>query len=411
MRRIIGTILFVGGLGTLAVLAIFTVQPHSQLIFSSRSMLGALWHDYKARFVEADTGRTVDPARDYASTSEGQAYTMLRAVWMDDKITFDQTWKWTKANLLRPDGTLSWLYGRGSDGSWGIRTDQGGQNTASDADVDAALALAFAYARWQQPEYIASAQKIISGIWNTEVFAANGQPVLAADNLEKTSTAPDALVNPSYFAPYAYRIFARLDQSHDWNALIDSSYRILAQSASANLDTGRSAGLLPDWISVNKATGGIKPAFLPDTSSNFGYEALRSPWRLALDFKWSGDPRASQVLSRLDFISEEWRLRKKIFATYKHDGSVAGAYENPAMYGGSLGYFLVEKPDEAAQIYEDKLAVLFSSDLLAWKKPLSYYDSNWAWFGLALYNGALYDFSPYLPAPVAGAATSNIAKK
>ena len=39
---------------------------------------------------------------------------MLRAVWMGDKQTFDQSWTWTKDNLQHKttDHLFSWLFGK-----------------------------------------------------------------------------------------------------------------------------------------------------------------------------------------------------------------------------------------------------------------------------------------------------------
>ena len=65
----------------------------------------------QAEFVEQGTGRTLDPSQGGITTSEGQSYTMMRAVWSDDRATFDSSWQWTKDNLQRPDRLLSWRFG------------------------------------------------------------------------------------------------------------------------------------------------------------------------------------------------------------------------------------------------------------------------------------------------------------
>src|SRR5262245_57118865 len=56
------------------------------------------WKAYVAGFVEAD-GRVVDRRAGGISTSEGQAYAMLRAVWLRDRAVFDKTYAWGLANL------------------------------------------------------------------------------------------------------------------------------------------------------------------------------------------------------------------------------------------------------------------------------------------------------------------------
>src|SRR4051812_28248555 len=73
------------------------------VVFSQKTMLTALWEEYKKHYWEADTGRTIDRQRNNVTTSEGQSYTLLRAVWQDDQPTFDKTWKWTKDISQRSD--------------------------------------------------------------------------------------------------------------------------------------------------------------------------------------------------------------------------------------------------------------------------------------------------------------------
>jgi hypothetical protein len=80
-----------------------------------------------------------------------------------------------------------------------------------------------------------------------------------------------------------------------------------------------------------------------------------------------------------------WQSAGKLDTTYSHAGVPLAGYETPAMYGGTIGYFLLEHPTEAAQIYREKLAGSFDAATNSWKTPLSYYDDNWTWFGIGLY--------------------------
>src|ERR1700674_5745842 len=50
------------------------------------SLLAAAWSGYKDCFIQPD-GRVIDFQRDQVTTSEGQSYAMLRAVWMNDRTT------------------------------------------------------------------------------------------------------------------------------------------------------------------------------------------------------------------------------------------------------------------------------------------------------------------------------------
>jgi endo-1,4-beta-D-glucanase Y len=233
--RILGYILVLIALVTLAYIAYRNIeQSQDTLIFAPTQLLGATWADYKNEYLEADTGRTLDKQRDNITTSEGQSYTMLRAVWMGDKETFDQAWQWTKDNLAHEEDNLfAWLFGERPDGTYGVLTAQNGQTSASDGDTDIAVALLFAYARWQDPMYLGDARVIVNDIWEYEVVSVEGIPYLASNNIEKSLGNEWVLINPSYFHPAAYKIFARIDPGHNWNALAQSSYDLLERSSEA----------------------------------------------------------------------------------------------------------------------------------------------------------------------------------
>jgi endoglucanase len=359
------------------------------LVFSEKEMLTLLWNNYKHNYIEQDTGRTLDIQQNNITTSEGQSYTMLRAVWMDDKETFDKAYKWSMENLNREEDHLfSWLFGKKADGTYGVLSDRGGYNSATDADVDIALALIFAHKRWNDKAYLDEAKLIVDDVWEKEVIIIAGKPYLVANNLEKFTSAKP-IINVSYFAPYAYRIFADIDPDHNWEGLVDTSYEVLAQTASSTLDKKSSVGLPPDWIVINKTTAKVEPTNINNLTTNFGYDALRTPWRIALDYQWNKEPRAKAYLDKLQFLSNTWQANKSISSIYSHDGLIVVENEVPAMYGGIIGYFAVSDPELGKEVYEQKIKFLFNQDTNTFKNDLSYYSDNWVWFGIGLYHNLL----------------------
>jgi endoglucanase len=359
------------------------------VIFSPKPMLNGLWNTYKDEYIEKSTNRTLDKQQNNITTSEGQSYTMLRAVWQDDKSTFDATWKWTKENLQRPDDNLfAWLFGQKSDGTYGVLSDKGGNNSASDADSDIAMALLFAYSRWQEPQYLDEAKKIISAMWEHEVITVADTPYLAANNLEQKSEST-IVINPSYFAPYAYRMFAEVDTEHPWLKLVDSSYDVLERSSIDKLDNASSGGLPPDWVFLDKKTGKLVPPTYSGLTTNYSYDAMRIPWRLALDYRWYQEPRAKKIFDRFTVLEKEWSDKNVLYPTHTHDGGATTQGESPAMYGTSIAYFAVQNESTAKDIYDKKLRTLYNPDTFSWKGTLSYYDDNWTWFGLAYYHNEL----------------------
>ena len=392
--RIIGISIIVIGLGVMIfVLAFSSDKVDEKKVFSRSTMLSGLWNSYKLEYWEEGTGRTLDKQQNDITTSEGQSYTMLRAVWQSDKDTFDTSWDWTKEQLQREDNLFSWRWGEKADGTYGVLTDEGGQNTAADADSDIALSLVMAASRWQQASYLTDAEAVIDAIWEEEVLIVKGVPYLASNNLEKSSLK-DAVMNPSYLSPYAFRVFDKVDTNpkHDWMALVDSSYDFINKSMDSKLDTAETAQLVPDWVLLNKQTGELRA---PDAeagtnlTTRYGYDAMRTAWRLGLDYQWNKEPRATSTLEKMDILGREWKNNKTIYSIYSHDGTVVSKDEPPEVYGTSMGYFKTVDRDTADEIYKTKLETLYDQNDNKWVIPMSYYSDNWTWFGMALYDNRL----------------------
>ncbi len=363
--------------------AIAAVAADRPMVRSQDAALTDLWRVYKDVYLQPGTRRTTDLQNGGITTSEGESYTMLRAVWMDDQQTFAASWQWTKDNLQRADHRLAWRFGKRPDGSYGVQTQIGGNNSATDADVDVAFALLMAYSRWKQDTYLYDALPLIASIWEKSVVLVGGRPVLTSDDVQPENPLK-VLVNPSYFAPYAYRVFAKVDRHHQWQALTDNGYALLTQLDQKPLDARAAAGLPPDWVYLDRSTGQLS-AVGGRLTTDFGYDALRLPWRLALDYSWYGDQRARRLLQRESLLARDWTRDHRLAAGYSRDGTPAAAYEAPAMYGGAMGYFTVIRPDLARAVYARELLPLYDPNTEGLSRPLSYYDSNWVWFGMALH--------------------------
>jgi endo-1,4-beta-D-glucanase Y len=381
--------ILIGLIGGLYITYRNSGKADEPLVFSDKTMLSALYNDYKQEYWEEETGRTLDKQNNSITTSEGQSYTMLRAVWESDKATFDKTWEWTKDHIKRQEDALfSWKWGQKPDGSYGVLTEQGGFNTASDADVDISFALLMAAGRWQQQSYLDEAKTIINDIWEVEVVAVDGMPYLASNSLEKNSKS-DIVMNVSYLAPYAFREFAKVDPQHDWMRVVDSSYDLIRRASQDKLNKAASAGLPPDWIAMNRTTGAIRASDNGDLTTNYSFDAMRTPWRLALDHQWNGEPRAKETLQLFSFLGEHWRDKGVLYSTYGHDGEALIRDEVPAIYGGDLGFFKVVDEPAGKEIYDQKLKTLYDQNINGWVDGVSYYSDNWGWFGMALFGEQL----------------------
>lgn len=341
------------------------------------------WQSYKRNFITL--GKVTDLQQENVTTSEGQSYALLRAVWMNDKVTFDEVYAWTERHLKNDDDLYSWKGLTDSSGRFSV-TDTG---SASDADQDIALSLLFAYKKWQDPKYLSDAQKLLTAIWEHEVKQVADKTYLVPGPWAVAQ--PGALINPSYFSPASYRIFQQVDFSHDWESLVNSSYEVLSSCSSANLDTQRSTGLPPEWCVINEDGSIDIPKEEGLNSSKYSYNAFRVPWRVGLDAAWYDEPRARSYLSSLQFLLQKWNTDKKLLVAYTHDGQVWENHESVAAYAGNLALFSIVAPDTVTEIYNTKIRDKFFEDELNsyWEDPRNYYSQNWAWFGTAFYAGKL----------------------
>ncbi|NQT05940.1 MAG: hypothetical protein HQ575_00190 [Candidatus Omnitrophica bacterium] len=297
----------------------------------SIEILNKTWEGYKYFFI-TDDGRVKRP-KDGDTVSEGQAYAMLRAVWMDDKETFDRCYAWTEDNLSRKnnkgDNLLAWLWKDAKVQDW---------MPASDADIDYALSLVFADSIWKEgpPDYLegygVKAEKILKDILDLETFKiADGRLFLSPWILEKDADRILFPVNPSYYSPAHFRVFHQFTNDPRWIKLADTTYFILRE-LSREFDGQEGLGLIPDWCSIDNA--GVFHR-LDDKSGDFGWESVRIPFRVMLDYLWFQDKNAKTFFESSgysQFLKREWRKRKAIYCEYAYTGKPLKAYENPLFY-------------------------------------------------------------------------------
>lgn len=336
---------------------------------SSLEQLKQSWNIYKDYFIQSD-GRVIDFYAEGISTSEGQSYSLLRAVWLNDKETFDTVLKWTNNNIKkRGDNLFAWKWGKTQNINWEIID----KSSATDADQDIALALLMAYEKWDQQDYLNQATGILEDIWTKEIININGNNYLTAGDW--AAKEEEVKLNPSYFAPYAYRIFAKYDTKHDWNSLVESSYSILAELSS------RSALYLPpDWAYINKKTGNL--SLKNESESDFSYDAIRTLWRISLDYALNKDPRAIDYLKKSTrFLIKYWQINQSLPASITIDGVIRKPEESYAIYGSSLPAIALIDENTAQQIYQKKIACEFIKGF--WHNPRDYYAQNIIWFGLS----------------------------
>src|SRR5882724_8833031 len=348
-------------------------------------MLKESWIAYKTRFIQGD-GRVIDLKAEGVSTSEGQSYALLRAVWIGDQQAFDRILEWAINNLInnaRADSLFGWRWGKRDNNSWGILDSA----TASDADEDTAFALFLASDKWRDNKYEDRAQAMLADIWDKETIEVGGRRYLISG--DQAHEARTAKINPSYFAPVVYRLFAKRDKAHDWMSMIDSGYEMLEKTSSIS-----PVKLPPNWaqIDFNSGTFSVEDS-VTSQLGDYSYDAIRVFWRIAMDYKQNQDRRAYDYLVRhTEWLARYWSIRKQLPAELTNDGIPRADYESLEHYAAILPALEIAKPTIAQQIFQTKLENIFQNGL--WVRPntddaFKYYAQNIVWFGLATYRDTL----------------------
>lgn len=215
-------------------------------------------------------------------------------------------------------------------------------------------------------------------LWRSGTVVSGGRRLLlGGDSLCQGRTCR---LNPSYYAPYAYRIFARHDPAHPWSELVDGSYFLL------DATSGMTATLLPtDWVLLDTPAGTLRLGSEED--SQYSYDAFRTHWRIAADAQLYGDARADAYLRRsLAWVVEEWKRSNRLPAAISREGGARAGHESPEMLAALAPAVRRLSPEVADAMYRRVQSGLSSG---FWGDRESYYLQNWAWFGTALYEGYL----------------------
>lgn len=209
------------------------------------------------------------------TVSEGVAYGMLIAAYMGDQSLFDDLWAYYKLHR-NGNGVMHWRIDNCS---------VSGQNGASDAELDVAMALIVASYQWQSDSYLNDAKMMIRIIREKEF---EGDVLKPGDMFGGNS-----LVCPSYFSPAYYRVFATIDAGYSsfWTQAAAKGYDII------DLASG-TTGLVPDWCNSSGGLGSGASTY-EDQGKNFIFDAIRTPFRSGIDYLWHGHPDAKAYCEKI----------------------------------------------------------------------------------------------------------------
>ena len=207
--------------------------------------------------------------------SEGIGYGMLLSAYAADKILFDGLWAYYK-KFKDSNGLMNWkVQGCNSLNQTGA---------ASDADLDAAVGLYIADKQWGSKgliNYLADCKTLANTILTYEVNPNSW-------NLFNGNTwgINSECFNPGYFSPAYYKLFKNISGNANWDKVYARAYTVL------NANSNSVTGLVSNWCDANGNAGTCNGPL------EYGWDACRNPWRLAIDVLWNGSPAGMSILNK-----------------------------------------------------------------------------------------------------------------
>jgi cellulose synthase (UDP-forming) len=325
--------------------------------------------DFFTRYVDAG-GRVVRRDQGGDTVSEGQAYAMLLAVALGDRRRFDRVWGWTRDNLQRPDGLLSFRWKGGEVAA---------EESATDADLDAARALVLAGGRFGDDGYRRAGIDLGRAVLDGETSEVDSLSVLVAGPWAVSPT----VVNPSYFSPRAYAQLAEAGDDPRWEELATSS------RATVERLTASGRALPPDWATVDsfaaegeRVTAGAAP--LADPGATGGAAASTVGARSGLDaVRVAVRAAESCVAADRRAAASLWPLyrRQPGRAAYRLGGAPAGGRRHAASFVAAAA------AADAAGERETAAGLLDRAQALDEEHP-TYYGAAWVALGRVMLNSS-----------------------
>ncbi len=210
-------------------------------------------------------------------------------------------------------------------------------------------------------------------------------------------------INPSYLAPYEYRIFDEIDDNpaHNWSDVIKTSYRIIKESGNTSLVPfagqlpARGVNMPPNWVGLDDYGSIINNEWwYNDIHFNYKYwDAFRTLWRISLDYYWYNSTDAYDYIKQNspygpnNFLRNELSAKGYISTRYYYNGTVAYTPGDKQHYFGIdavyASFFAQAGSTQEAQALLNSVDSEWSGETWG-NETYNYYGVNWAWFGTAL---------------------------
>ncbi|MFS0781133.1 glycosyl hydrolase family 8 [Bacillus sp. 1P06AnD] len=326
-----------------------TIKPNHVTQSKMDQEVKRLYGEWKNRYLKKDPNK---PDRYYVyynlenysepanavSSSEGHGYGMLTTALMagydsDAKTYFDGLYRFYKDHPSSIDPSLmAWQQVKNSSGNI-ITNPDGGDDAATDGDMDIAYALLLADKQWGSStgiHYLNEAKKVMKAIMSKEVHHSEWILKLG-DWASDTDTKYGTGTRSSDFMLEHLNVFRNVSGDSNWQKVKDKTSNIINsvyQAYSPN------TGLLPDFnIKKNGKYQPAAPYYLEsENDGKYSWNSSRVPWRISMDFIINGNTSANNQLNKLN----TWIKQKasnnpsKIMAGYELNGQPLENYNSIA---------------------------------------------------------------------------------
>jgi len=297
------------------------------------------------------------PATAAYTVSEAHGYAMLIVAMMaghdpDAQTIFDglHAYFLDHPSSLSPD-LMAWAQNDTCD-------DVMGSDSATDGDLDIAYALLLASVQWGNGgaiDYQAEATRVIGAILASDFHPQN--TILLGDWANSPGDSYYTGTRTSDFLVSHFKAFRSATNEARWDTVVDKTYAIVSHLQD---QYASSTGLLPDFVEDAPGTdpSPASAGFLEGAhDGHYGWNACRTPWRLATDFLLSGEPRAQAAVQRLNafFRSETGDDPTQLVDGYQLGGTPFGSYTAMAFLAPVTVAAMVEPDNGTNQAWLDAL--------------------------------------------------------
>ncbi|KAI9301166.1 Six-hairpin glycosidase-like protein [Cunninghamella echinulata] len=270
--------------------------------------------------------------------SEAHGYGMLISVLMRNQQDFDGLYRYFMRFRNRK-GLMQWQQKTGHGGQF-IPGDEGGENCATDGDVDVCTALFVASRVWGRGgqhgeiDYRQTATELAGHIWQHCINHQTYMPLVG----DWADPGDDAFnwTRPSDFILSGYLVFYQEDKARqqEWGRVIEAIINTVQQQLRINPQTG----LVADFLQIvpNQGYLPVKGHVLEsDHDGDYNWNSCRVPWRLGHYYLLTRDERIRPILeTQAHFFAHELTKGKHgecgIKAGYKLNGKCYADYTDMA---------------------------------------------------------------------------------